>query len=106
MVKGLCREVLHAQKGNEAVQICITNPDIDLIMMDIAMPGLDGYEATRRIRQFNQEVVIIVQTSFAFHSDYDKAIAAGCNDFIAKPFSKEALVELIKKYVSEKKKQG
>jgi len=61
------------------------------------MPVMDGYEATRQIRLFNKEVVILAQTTFALHSDRDKAIAAGCNDYNAKPLSKDSLIEIIKK---------
>ena len=66
--------------------------------MDIKMPVLDGYEATRQIRKFNSEVIIIAQTSFALTGDSDKAIAAGCNDYIAKPYNKADLYLLIEKY--------
>ena len=66
--------------------------------MDIKMPGLDGYEATRKIRQFNKDVIIFAQTAFALTGDREKAIEAGCNDYIAKPIQKEKLLELLKKY--------
>ena len=99
MVKGFSREVLQTKTGNGAVQICLANPDIDLIMMDIGMPGLDGYEATRQIRQFNQKVIILAQTTFVLREDRENALAAGCNDCITKPFSKDTVIELIKKYI-------
>jgi CheY-like chemotaxis protein len=56
------------------------------------------YEATRLIRQFNSNVIIIAQTAFAFMGDQEQAITAGCNDYIAKPLSKIPLIELIKKH--------
>ncbi len=99
MVKGFSRYVFNVQNGDEAVKVCRDNPDIDLILMDIAMPGLDGFEATRQIRQFNKGVVIIAQTTFALSADKQRAIAAGFNDYIAKPVGKEALIELIKKHI-------
>jgi hypothetical protein len=66
--------------------------------MDIQMPGINGYEATRQIRQFNQDVIIIAQTAFGLTGDREKAISAGCNDYIAKPISKNELFSIIKKY--------
>ena len=90
--------VLHAYSGAEAVDICRSNPDIDLILMDIRMPEMNGYDATRLIRDFNKEVIIIAQTAFALSDDRDKALEAGCNDYITKPLTKSVLIELIKKY--------
>jgi CheY-like chemotaxis protein len=66
--------------------------------MDIQMPELNGYEATRRIREFNKEVVIIAQTAYAISGDREKAIDAGCNDYISKPINKTKLQTLLQKY--------
>jgi len=62
------------------------------------MPGLNGYEATRQIRQFNKDVIIIAQTAFGLSGDKEKAIEAGCNDYISKPINKDKLLALIQKY--------
>ena len=97
-VKEFSKEVLKARTGNEAIKICRTNPDIDLILMDIQMLDLNGYEATRQIRQFNKDVVIIAQTAFGLSGDRKKAIEAGCNDYMAKPIKKDELLSLIQKY--------
>ncbi|KAF0129226.1 MAG: hypothetical protein FD155_2715 [Bacteroidetes bacterium] len=97
-VEKFSKNILKAGTGNEAVEIIRNNPDIDLILMDIQMPELMGYEATRQIRQFNQEVIIIVQTAFGLYGDREKAIEAGCNDYISKPINKEELLGLIQKY--------
>ena len=67
--------------------------------MDIKLPEMDGYEATRKIREFNKDIVIIAQTAFALIGDREKAIEAGCNDYISKPISKDILIKLIKKYL-------
>ena len=91
-------EVLHAITGAQAIEACRSNPDIDLIMMDIRMPQMDGNEATRQIRQFNTDVIIIAQTADAFTGDSKKAIEAGCNDYISKPINMTLLYELIKKH--------
>ena len=97
-VKKFSKEVIKARTGNEVIKICRTNPDIDLILMDIQMLDLNGYEATRQIRQFNKDVVIIAQTAFGLSGDREKAIEAGCNDYIAKPINKDELLSLIQKY--------
>jgi len=72
--------------------------------MDIQMPDLNGYEATREIREFNEEVIIIAQTAYALTGDKVKALEAGCNDYIAKPVNKDDLYALIQKYFSKKEK--
>jgi CheY-like chemotaxis protein len=66
--------------------------------MDIMMPQLNGYETTRQIRQFNHDVVIIAQTAYGLPGDREKALEAGCNDYIAKPVNREALLTLTKKH--------
>jgi CheY-like chemotaxis protein len=91
-------DIVMVKTGEEAVEICRQNPDIDLILMDIKMPNLNGYEATRQIRRFNKSVVIIAQTALALTGDREKAIEAGCNDYIAKPISNIKLIAMIKKY--------
>ncbi len=91
------REILKVTTGIDAVEICRQHPDIDLVLMDIQMPGMNGYEATREIRKFNKDVIIIAQTAFALIGEKDKAIEAGCNDYIAKPIKKAELQSLIQK---------
>jgi len=98
MVKKYSSEILTAKTGKEAIAICKANPDIDLILMDIRMPKLDGYEATKIIRTFNTSVIIIAQTAFALSGDNEKAIMAGCNDYVSKPVDINKLKEIIKKY--------
>ena len=101
MVKIFAREFLKAVSGVEAIEICRENPDIDLVMMDINMPLMNGYEATRKIREFNKEVVIIAQTAHALIGDREKSIAAGCNNYISKPIDRVHLRKMINKYFSE-----
>jgi len=97
-VRKFGNEILKATIGVEAIEACRNNPDIDLVLMDIRMPIMDGYEATRQIRQFNKEVVIIAQTAYALTGDREKAIEAGCNDYISKPIKKDELMGLVQKY--------
>jgi PAS domain S-box-containing protein len=91
-------EIFHASTGVEAIEACRNNPDLDLVLMDIRMPEMDGFEATRKIRLFNTDVTIIAQTAYAFAVDKEKAIEAGCNDYISKPINMILLHELIKKH--------
>ncbi len=97
-IKIFCKEVLKARTGVEAIEICRNIPDIDLVLMDIKMPEMDGYEATRQIRQFNTDVVIIAQTAYALTGDRELAIEAGCNDYISKPLDMSLLKATIKKH--------
>ncbi len=101
MVKPLASNLFQAITGKEAIEICRINPDIDLVLMDIDMPGMDGHEATRQIREFNNEVVIIAQTAVALTGEREKAMEAGCNDYILKPINKEKLLGLIQKYLKK-----
>ncbi len=84
-MKSFSKQVLRVRNGLAVVESCRNNPDIDLVLMDIKMPGMDGYEATSKIREFNKNVFIIAQTAFGLSDDRDKALAAGCNDYISKP---------------------
>ena len=98
VVKKISHNLLHAVTGVEAVEACRNNPGIDLVLMDITMPDLNGYEATRQIRTFNKDVVIIAQTAYALAGDREKAMEAGCNDYISKPLNHGLLLGLIQKY--------
>jgi hypothetical protein len=92
------KEIIKVKSGIEAVEICRNRPDLDLVLMDIQMPGLNGYEATKQIRQFNKNVVIIAQTAFGMSGDREKAINSGCNDYLSKPIDKNELLALIQMY--------
>ena len=101
VVQKISREVLHAITGVEAIEACRTNPDIDLVLMDIRMPRMNGLEATQQIRQFNKDVIIIAQTAYGFSGDCEKALEAGCNDYITKPINMTILFELIKRHCNK-----
>ena len=83
-----------AKNGEEVVQIA-KDGVYDIILMDIKMPILDGYCATRLIREFNKEVPIIALTANAFDCDREKALAEGCNDYVTKPIRKQLLIDVI-----------
>ena len=98
IVRNYCKEVLYANTGIDAVKACHNNQDIDLIFMDIQMPVMDGYEATKLIRLFNKDIVIIAQTAYALVGDSIIAKEAGCNEYVSKPLNLALLIELIKKH--------
>jgi PAS domain S-box-containing protein len=90
--------VIHARTGLQAIEACRSNPNLDLVMMDTKMPEIDGYGATRKIRKFNKDIIIIAQTAFGFIGEKEKAITAGCNDYVSKPIHKDTLSKLIQKF--------
>jgi len=101
MIETFSKEVLVAVNGLEAVELCVQNPDIDLVLMDIQMPEMNGYEATKQIRKFNKELIIIAQTAFTLSKDQEKAIEAGCNGFFTKPYNQTLLNALINRYFNK-----
>lgn len=98
IVQPFSKEILNVSNGVEVVKSCKNNPDIDLILMDIKMPIMDGYEATQEIRKFNKDVIILAQSAYGLSSDIQEAINAGCNDHISKPIDKNKFLTLIEKY--------
>jgi len=100
LIKDISKEILHAKSGAKAVELCRNNDDIDLILMDINMPEMNGYKATKQIREFNKDVIIIAQTAYALAGDREKSLEVGCNDYISKPINKKELLEKIEKCVS------
>jgi len=91
--------VIWAKSGEESVEICNTNSDMDLVLMDIRMPGIDGFEATRQIKKRNNKLTIIAQTAYALANDRQKALNAGCDDYISKPIKLSVLFDLFSKYI-------
>jgi len=93
-------EVIEAVTGEEGVAAAETHRP-DMILMDIQLPGLDGYEATRRIKANPdlQHIPIIVVTSYALSGDDVKAYEAGCDDYVSKPFSPRELLAKIREYL-------
>lgn len=98
LFEGKCKKMLFANNGKQAVDRFQSNPDIDLILMDIKMPVMDGYSATIKIKELSKQVVVVAQTAYALASDREKALAAGCNDYLAKPLMKKDLYSVIEKF--------
>ena len=95
--EGINQKMLYACNGAEAIEVCRENPDLDVILMDIKMPVINGYQATKEIRKFNKDVIIIAQTAHAFKDDKERAIESGCNDCVSKPIVMSRLIALIQK---------
>ena len=95
----LCKHynLLHAMNGQQAVEMA-KNYRIDLLLMDMKMPVMDGLTATVEIRKFNKELPIVALTAHAFDSDKAAALEAGCNDYLAKPVDKARLMSVLRKY--------
>src|SRR6476469_9258339 len=94
-------ELLEAENGAEALT-AVARQRPDLILMDIQLPIMDGYEATRRLKAdpASRSIPIIAITSYALGEDEKRARAAGCDDFVAKPYSPRALLEKIREYLN------
>jgi len=98
VLKKIAGNIYHAKSGLHAIDVFKKHPDIDLIMMDIKMREMDGYQATKEIRKLDKDVVIIAQTAYALVGDREKALEAGCNDYLPKPIIKKNVLETISKY--------
>ena len=92
-------KILHAIDGVEAVEMCKKDPNIDLVLMDIKMPKMNGYDATKEIKKMRPELPIVAQTAYSTREDMKKAIDAGCVEFITKPINKDILNKIIGKYL-------
>lgn len=91
-------QILLAHTGEEAIQLCKKYPDIDLVLMDIKFTGIDGYAATKEIRSFNENIIIIAQTAYSFPNDKKKALHSGCDDYVSKPINKSLLLNMIQSF--------
>lgn len=96
-------KVIWAKNGVEAISLFSLNPHIDIILMDIKMPILSGYDATREIKLISPNVPIIAQTAYAINNEKENALAAGCDDYIPKPISWKILSEKMAILLSERK---
>jgi CheY-like chemotaxis protein len=93
--------LIWAKNGKDAIEKFIENSDIDLVLMDIKMPEMDGIAATQIIRQTNSEIPIIAQTAYALSEDKKKCLNAGCSDYLTKPINHRLLLATIDKYFSK-----
>lgn len=86
--------------GNDAVDFVREHPETDLILMDILLPDKDGFTATREIKSFAHDVVVIAQTAYAFSMDHHEALRAGCDAYLTKPLNMSLLLDKIDGYLS------
>ncbi|MDX8340993.1 PocR ligand-binding domain-containing protein [Draconibacterium sp. IB214405] len=93
-------KVVHAVNGKEAVDLCMGNNNINIVLMDIKMPVMNGYEAAQKIKEVFPDLPIIAQTAYSTESDKEMAFKYGCNDFISKPLNKEELFGLMHKHLN------
>jgi len=100
LLKKMKYNIIKASNGSEAIEMCKDHPEINLVLMDIKMPITDGYEATKQIKIFRPALPIIAQTAYALAGDENKALAAGCDAYIAKPIKKDLLLEKIHSVLS------
>lgn len=91
--------IIEVRDGQHAVDICKSNLKIDLILMDIRLPILNGYKATKLIKEFRKNLPIIAQTAYALKADMNNARDAGCDDFLAKPITQEQLFTVLSKFI-------
>jgi CheY-like chemotaxis protein len=87
---------LNAGDGQEALDTAIQNPDIDIILMDIQLPVMDGYTTARKIREIRPDVIIIAQTAYGLMDEKEKIMQAGFDDYMIKPIISQLLVEKLK----------
>ena len=94
-------DILFAKTGWEGLAMAEKHSDIDCILMDIRLPGIDGYEVTRKIKQQRPDLPIIAQTAYALSNDRIKAFDSGCDEFLSKPIKLGNLFEVLKKYMGD-----
>ncbi len=87
--------LIHAINGLEAVEIFKKNPQIDVVLMDLRMPEMDGYEATRQIKEISSKIPVIAHTAFVYAADEAKVKSVGCDALVNKPINIEILLEVI-----------
>ena len=92
--------VYHARNGKEAVDYVKNGNPVDIILMDIRMPVMNGYEATEEIKKYQKNIPIIAQTAYALSEDRKKAFIAGCDEYLSKPITRDTLYTTISRYLS------
>jgi two-component system cell cycle response regulator DivK len=91
--------VTWARVGQEAVDLVAAGEHYDLILMDMKMPVLDGFETTIRIKKINPKIPVIAQTAYAMHDEKIKCMKVGCDDYLSKPISLDELLKTLRKYL-------
>ncbi len=92
--------VITAREGNKAVSICLADDTIDVVLMDLKMPKMNGYNATKSIKESLPNLPIVAYTAYAMTGDREKASEAGCDDYLTKPLAKKELFRVLSRYLS------
>ena len=92
-------DIIWATDGKKAIEECENNDKIDLVIMDIKMPVMDGYEATKKIKNINKNLPIIAQTAYAMAEDRENSLKAGCDDYVSKPINIQEFLEKINNFI-------
>jgi CheY-like chemotaxis protein len=100
MFKGMNTKLIWAKNGWEVLQACHTVEKIDLVLMDMKMPVMDGFEATQMLRGFYPEIPIVAQTAYASEKEKQRILECGCNEMITKPFDVNQFRLIVNKYLS------
>ena len=93
--------LLYADNGLAALKIFKENTNIDLVLMDVKMPIISGYETTKRMKNVRTEVPVIAQTAYSLSGERRKSIEAGCDDYLSKPVSPDELIETVARYLDK-----
>jgi CheY-like chemotaxis protein len=94
---------LNAGDGQEALDMALENPDIDIILMDIQLPVMDGYLTASKIREFRKDIIIIAQTAYGLMDDKEKIMDSGFDDYLIKPIISLVLIEKLKTNLARKR---
>jgi two-component system, cell cycle response regulator DivK len=100
-LSGYNYQLVNTLDGKQTIEALKKYPNAALILMDLKMPVMDGYIATREIRKFNKNIPIIAQTAYALSGDSKKAMDAGCNDYVTKPVKKEDFLMKVDKWLNK-----
>lgn len=101
MLRSTDAKLIHAKNGEDAIEIAHLRSDINLIIMDMRLPFINGYEATNQIKRFRPNINIIAQTANAMSDDRNKCIKAGCDDYIAKPLDPDEFLRMVAHYLNK-----
>ena len=99
ILKGMDLRISHTVTGCDTIRMVKNHDDISVVLMDIRMPDGDGLYATREIRRDNPDIPIIAQTAYAFSTDQEECLDAGCNEYLTKPTKREEVLNLLRRYI-------
>lgn len=92
-------KIINATDGESAIKAVKENPEIDLVLMDIQLPNIDGLTATKEIKKLRGNLPVIAQTAHALDEDKQQCLKAGCNDYITKPIDKDQFYKILERFL-------